>query len=537
MKKFFSLRAITPKSILLAKRFPVSILLIAGFASLLFVSISSYVKASYIPYQLYIFLSLGAIISVAATLWLEDFVSKPKQYIITVAITLLWGAYCLFLLPSGEDEPTVAKEVELSVIGIAAFLAMFFISFLKKDKDRAFWKFTMQMIAQFFLAVGFGTVVFSGLSIAAWAIDDLFDIYSYRSYLYLATFCYVLFASLYFLANIPDKIAKHNEEIALGKILKVLALYVLTPLAAIYAVISYVYLFKIIITWELPNGSVSYLVSSLLCVGLFVITLLYPARFFWLRYFGLIMLPLLALMSTGIFRRFDDYGITIHRGYVLLLNIWFYGICIYLFVTKAQRIKWIPVSFAAIALLASVGPWSIPNITKYILIAEVNNVNFTYMKQEEKNKIEDKVRYLRWTYGKANIQNLDTNINIYSQEAAQMAREKRKSFYLPRAYDYDNETQNIGNFNTFASVRNRNNKDVEYSCDSICTIKIISDERVFHIPMRKIVLDLIEDKNHKKLIFQGDDYIFLFTDLDGVYFETKDSIDVGYMSGYLFYNR
>ncbi|MDR1812611.1 MAG: hypothetical protein LBQ87_07275, partial [Candidatus Fibromonas sp.] len=93
MKKFFSLRAITPKSILLAKRFPVSILLIAGFASLLFVSISSCVKASYIPYQLYIFLSLGAIISVAATLWLEDFVSKPKQYIITVAITLLWGAY------------------------------------------------------------------------------------------------------------------------------------------------------------------------------------------------------------------------------------------------------------------------------------------------------------------------------------------------------------------------------------------------------------------------------------------------------------
>jgi len=384
MKKFFSLRAITPKSISLAKRFPVSILLIAGFAS-------SIMKASYIPYQLYIFLSLGAIISVAATLWLEDFVSKPKQYIITVAITLLWGAYCLFLLPSGKDEPTVAKEVELSVIGIAAFLAMFFISFLKKDKDRAFWKFTMQMIAQFFLAVGFGTVVFSGLSIAAWAIDDLFDIYSYRSYLYLATFCYVLFASLYFLANIPDKIAKHNEEIALGKILKVLALYVLTPLAAIYAVISYVYLFKIIITWELPNGSVSYLVSSLLCVGLFVITLLYPARFSWLRYFGLIMLPLLALMSTGIFRRFDDYGITIHRGYVLLLNIWFYGICIYLFVTKAQRIKWIPISFAAIALLASVGPWSIPNITKYILIAEVNkHVDFTYMKQEERNKIEDK---------------------------------------------------------------------------------------------------------------------------------------------------
>jgi hypothetical protein len=400
MKKFFSLREIAQKSILLAKRFPVSILLIVCYASLNFALINHSNSIRDLSFQLYIFLTLGSVISIAATLWLEDFVSEPKQYIITAAITLLWGAYCFFLLPS--DKLNTFRIVELFAIGITAYLAMFFISFLKKNKDRAFWKFTMQTIAQLFLSAGFGIIICAGLFMALWAVEKLFDIKFgdlFLLYWYLSTFCFGLFSPLYFLANIPGKVAKHNEEISLNKISKIFALYILTPLAAIYAVILYVYLIKIIVVWELPNGLVSYLVSSLMCVGLFIITLLYPARFSLCRYFGLLMLPLLALMSVGILRRFDDYGITILRGYVLLLNLWAYGICIHLFITKAQRIKWIPISFAAIILLFSVGPWSIPNITKYILTAEVNShLDLDQMAPKDREKIENKRKYLRETY-------------------------------------------------------------------------------------------------------------------------------------------
>jgi len=406
MKKFFSPQVIAQKSILLIERFPISISLIVLLALLLFTEINSPVNE--IPGQVYYFFLLGSVISVAATLWLEDFVSNRKRNLITAAIMLLWGVYCFFLPSSRELE--LSKTIELLVIGNCAFLAIFFISFLKKDKDKAFWKFTMQMLLQLGVAACFGAIIFGGLSLAVLSICELFDVTTEGDiFFYLAIFCYVLFSPLYFLANIPDKTAKHDEEIALGKILKILALYILTPLASLYAVILYVYLFKIIIVWELPDGLVSYLVSSLMCVGLFVITLLYPARFSLLRYFGLLMLPLLVLMSIGIFRRFDDYGITIYRGYVLLLNIWFYGICIYVFITKAQRIKWILISFAVIALLSSIGPWSIPNITKYRLIAEVSKSNFDEMKPEDKKNIKDKERYLRRTYGEASVHDIDTS--------------------------------------------------------------------------------------------------------------------------------
>jgi len=536
MKKFFSPRAIAQKSVLLAKRFPISILLIAGLAILLFMNTSN--PANKIPYKLYIFLSFGSVISIAATLWLEDFARDLKQYIITAAVTLLWGIYCFFLPFDSEFE--MNKIVELSVIGIVAFLAMFFISFLKKNKDKAFWKFAMQMIFQLGLVYCFGSIIFIGLFMSVLAIEKLFDLDMTKLHEYSTIFCYVLFSPLYFLANIPDKIAKHNEEIALGKILKILALYILTPIAAIYAAILYVYLFKIIAIWELPEGSVSYMVSSLMCLGLLIITLLYPARFSLCRYFGLAMLPLLALMSIGIFRRFDDYGLTIHRGYILLLNIWFYGICIYLFITKAQRIKWIFISFAAIALLVSIGPWSVPNVTKYMLIAEVSKYHFDFDKiePEDMKKIKDKAKYLHRTYGKANLQGLDTN--IFSESEIEYV--KSKGFY--NYNKWRNEVWGIENFNTFIPVtysfygNKKIDKNIDYSLkNNRLIIKIIHDnERIFSLPLQEIAQNLIADTNTEQL-FQGDDYIILIDKIDGRYYETADSVYVDNFEGFLFYNR
>jgi len=393
MKKIFSIQAIMPKLLLAGRRFPVSVGLVLGLALLLFMETAADLRniGGIFSYRMYIFLGLGAIISTAAALWLEDFVSVAKQHIITAAITLLWGIYCYFLpdftiILFKPDGLNAGKLIELSVIGIVASLAVPVISFLRKPQDNSFWKFTMQTVFQFWAASCFGSILQLGLSGAIAAVQGLFGIEPNetitRIYMYVAIFCGALFIPLYFLANIPDKTDKHSEDIALNKTLKIFALYILTPIAAVYAVILYVYLFKIIVTWELPKGLVSWLVSSLMCVGLLVRILLYPARYKISKYFGLIMLPLLALMSVGIFRRFADYGITISRGYILLLNVWSYGICAYVFFTKGQRIKWIFVSFAIAALLFSVGPLSVANITRHVLTAEVNKYMNLLMQSE-----------------------------------------------------------------------------------------------------------------------------------------------------------
>jgi len=87
-----------PKLLSSVRRFPVSVALILGFASVLFVEITLDLGGVF-SYRLHIFLAFGAIIGTAAALWLEDFVSGAKFYIITAVITLLWGVYIAIFCP------------------------------------------------------------------------------------------------------------------------------------------------------------------------------------------------------------------------------------------------------------------------------------------------------------------------------------------------------------------------------------------------------------------------------------------------------
>ena len=87
------------------------------------------------------------------------------------------------------------------------------------------------------------------------------------------------------------------------------------------------------------------------------------------------ILPLLVLMTIGIARRFNDYGITLNRLYLLTLNIWFYIVCIGLFVLRARRIQWIAVSFAGIFLLTSVLPVNYARLTQPLHVPSLINPN------------------------------------------------------------------------------------------------------------------------------------------------------------------
>ncbi|MDR2727736.1 MAG: DUF4153 domain-containing protein [Chitinispirillales bacterium] len=436
MKNIFSSEAIKEKFKLLTERFPISALLAAIFA-FIFPFVVDHNSDTAVRWL--IFLSYGTVICAALTLWLEDSVwGVQKRYLIIAGALLLWGAYCFFLLSGnfGDKKLYGAGQIaELTAIGAAALLALFFIPFLKKGNERAFWGFTIRTGFQFALTCCFGAVICMGLAIAIYAISTLFG-GGTRLFLHKLLFSIsILFGALYFLANIPDKTAKRDENVAMNRPLSVIALYILAPLALIYGVIMYAYLLKIIFTWELPNGMVSWLVSAIACLGLLITILLYPARMdekneanktivFITRFWGVIILPLLLLMSAGIFRRISDYGITAARLYLLLVNLWFYGIYAYIVITEAKRIKWIAISFAALALVSSVGFWSVPNFTKRILVAEVKEFldgqKLVYtVKESKKNvvtgfpkntdssdreKIRGKMKYLFETYGKESIE-------------------------------------------------------------------------------------------------------------------------------------
>lgn len=559
--RFFSVSSMADKLLLLVKRFPISLLLVIGLAVLFFVAINT--DFDDVPYQLWIFFSIGAFLSVLATLFTEDFFNYLKTYGVALLVTLLWGVYC-YLLPEKDDELLIGKGIEIFIIGGTAFFAMAFISFLKKNKDRAFWNFATQLFFQVVLACVFGGILFGGLSLALVALDQLFSI-SIEEEVYgnLAVVCLVLFSPVYFLANIPNKSAKYNDEIFYTKIQKILSLYILTPILAVYVVILYAYLFKIIITWELPDGWVSWLVSALAFGGLLVITLLYPVHqqeknklvSFLSRWFGLLILPLLALMTVGIFRRIGDYGITINRGYILLLNLWFYAIYIYLFFSKSLHIKWILISFSLVALLASVNSWGIAHITKKSLTKEVSavlnkqvsseeaKVLLAGMTQSEKERMKSALEYLNRNFGKESVQpfftdSVSANSWSFLSELglSEILEEESKWFYYQSKQE---KKWSIEGYHTFTRINysHYGRDDDDFLKND--TIEIMDDNRTIAIPMREIILSYLatEEKirNEQTWIVQGQDYKVLIRNFSGNYYPAKDSIAILELDGYLLY--
>jgi hypothetical protein len=199
-------------------------------------------------------------------------------------------------------------------------------------------------------------------------------------------------------------------------------MYVILPLLLLYIVVLLVYALRILIAWELPEGMVSYLVSGVMFGYILCYTFIYPRIMDTSSRLSLIMrkiipacmLPLLILMTIGIIRRVADYGITVERLYLITLLLWFYGVCIIVFVQSIPRLRWIFLSFAALFLISSAQPFNYTTICKRIHISqyekllEAHNIPLNtpdsqaaldQLPDEIRQEINDKKYYLIRKYG------------------------------------------------------------------------------------------------------------------------------------------
>lgn len=407
-------------------RFLFPVLLTLGLALLFFISIN-YSDID-IAEKWWVFLSVGFPISFSFSLFAEDFKNKLWRMLIPAGILLLFGVYVL-LLP--EKLPSFLMY-QLIAIAISATLASFVVSFYRRNDAEVFWEFSKNLLKQLVISHVFSTVLMMGLSLAVVSLEQLFKI-NIQSEVYqnLAILCFVIFAAFYFLSNIPAGTDKFKTELESSKFIKILGLYILLPILLVYVLILYVYLVQIVTAWELPEGWVSWLVTALALAGFATLMCQYPLRGqknklagYFARYFPIVLLPLLILMSVGIYRRIADYGWTINRAYVFVFNIWLYGITIYLLLSQSKYLKYIVSSFVLIAFLSSVGPWSVFAFTKAKLLTEtreilisnhylendqvrpLNEIKTLNVAEEDKKKLSQKLKYLTSEYGSSVLQSL-----------------------------------------------------------------------------------------------------------------------------------
>ena len=247
------------------------------------------------------------------------------------------------------------------------------LAFRHSKDDREFWRLIMgAIIAAVVAGIGAG-IFFGGLQLLLIGVETLFGISFYSEItLDIIIVCSMFICPVVWLQMLPSLTPNDERTIKMPRFLGGLLHFLFMPLVGAYLITLYIYLLKIIFIWELPEGMVSYLVTALMAGTIAILFCLYPTRFeeghrfdkLVARWLPILTLPLLILMTVGIVKRFSDYGLTMPRLYVLTFNLWCYGVCLWLVKCKGSRVIWIPISFATILLLTSVGPQNYSNLAK-----------------------------------------------------------------------------------------------------------------------------------------------------------------------------
>ncbi len=380
-------------------RFPLTVI----FSLVLTVLVNlSVFKVEAVDTQWIISSGLALLVSFFVTLLLENRVKTIYSFLINiVSIGLVFFLISLMPIPLTKADLTVIFTLYFT-FGLGVFVAPFIFS---KKSSLRFWNYAEHTFSQFVISYFFALVIVAGIDLALLSLSQLFDI-DVPSKIYAVVFStsMLLFAPIYLMSSM----GKSNEwiersKVEFSKFYKILGLYILLPILLAYMVVLYAYLGKVVITWELPKGWVSWLVSILTLGGFLILSLLFPlyklytkknkgkTTFIQLFYllFPIVLLPLLVFMFVGIYRRFEDYGITINRLYLIILNVWFIAVTLYLIITQYKNIKNIWISLTIIAFVAS---FNVVPYIKYSMTSELKTLLYqaNYGKKEIKKLDKEK---------------------------------------------------------------------------------------------------------------------------------------------------
>ena len=335
-------------------------------------------------------------------------------------------AYC-FSLPQDVFLTPGTHIIRFFLLNLGLHLFVAFAPYTGRGEMNGFWQFNKALFLRFLTAVLYSAVLYIGLSIALWAIDNLFDIDidgDWYGELWVAIAG--VFNTWFFLAGVPEKFASLDADTSYPKGLKVFTQYILISLVFVYLVILYAYEGKIIIEWDWPRGWVSNLVLGFTITGILSLLLLWPiqerienkwVRTFARRYY-FALIPLVVMLLLAIWKRISEYGITENRYFVAVLGLWLGGVVLYFLLSSTKSIKVIPTTLCVIAFLASFGPWGAFSVSERSQIGRLTGyltmngmlVNNKIKKPKTQPSFNDTreissiVKYLHETHGLASMQ-------------------------------------------------------------------------------------------------------------------------------------
>jgi hypothetical protein len=226
-------------------------------------------------------------------------------------------------------------------------------------------------------AIGAGlyaVALYAGLALALAAIDTLFELgLDYRIYAHVAGWIFLVLAPWLVIAGLPEYAQPVEPRRELAGVARRMLTFLLPPLVALYYAILYAYTIRIAITGEVPQNLVSPLVIAAGVLAALALFLFDPRarEEGWsrlLRAAPPLFLPLAALGIYAVSLRVGQYGWTEFR---LLRVIVLAGLALLAAAGTVQLVRGrrfslhgAPAAFAALMVLAAVGPWSVIAVSR-----------------------------------------------------------------------------------------------------------------------------------------------------------------------------
>lgn len=364
------------------KRFPLAIGLMTAltFYSIFLIHKESIDNTDKFYFVIHV-LMIGSIWAIALSIFNEI---KQKttgfKWISNIILVLVVVGYFFLFNDFGSDK----LLYRIFIITIISIFFVLFLPYLSKNKQLDYWNYNKEIFLRLALTTIYSIVLYVGLVIALSVVNLLFQLdINEKIYFDIWVVVVGIFAFWMFLNGFPkDFYLKTKNNYHYPKGLKIFVQFIQLPLTTLYLVILYVYAAKILFIWQLPEGSVSYMVLVFSAIGLFALMLIFPIQNDdnnkWIKTFAKgfywALFPLIILLFVAILIRVAEYGITENRFYVMIMAIWLAAVAIYMLVTKQKNIKIITISFSVLFFVSSFGPLSAFNLAKISQLNRLENI-------------------------------------------------------------------------------------------------------------------------------------------------------------------
>lgn len=380
------------------ERFPVTISIVFMITIIYTIAI----KGRVISNQTLSNITLFAFIFSSSTFLIETIIQKLNMkkglyYFLTAILSLIL---------------TFASNIQNSVFGMenSIFLTrttrliacyslsaiLFSIYFNYKNSHQSFSEYANHVVTNLFKA----SIIYGLLAIGVAIITSVFvflilDGKDYSLILRIE----ILLLGFYYIPNVIYSFC--NVDGKIGKFTKILVKYVLDPLVMISFIIIYLYIVKILITFDIPSNQIYRIITSLFVIGCPIWTM---ADYFKddgilskiNKKLPILFTPFILLQIYSIGVRIINNGITEAR-YLCVMLIIFEIIYVIIYLKNKEKIGNIIPIIVAFIIISFIVPFV--NMYKISEISQYNNLKIykekTSYTQEEKNKIRGAYYYLK----------------------------------------------------------------------------------------------------------------------------------------------